>query len=110
MSHRVTTRTEIKDKDLAIQALTKAGFGYDEDGTLIHVTSGPMRNATIDLRTGNVQGDSDYSHTENKLGALRKFYTEAKFRKEALKQGITIESREVLANGQIKLICQAQFA
>ena len=110
MSHRVTTRTEIKDKALAIQALQKAGFGYDEDGTMLHVTSGPMRNATIDLRTGNVQGDTDHSHSESKLGALRKYYTEAKFRKEALKQGITIERREVLANGEIKLFCQAQFA
>lgn len=110
MSHRVTTKTEIKDKDLAIQALKKAGYDYSEDGQRIHVTSGPMRNATINLASGDVTGDTDHRHTQEKLGALRKYYTEAKFRKEAMKQGITIETREVMKNGNIRMVCHAHFA
>lgn len=110
MSHRVTTQTEIKDKELAVQALQKAGWSYRDQGATLCVTSGPMTNATIDLSTGTIQGDTDHRHNESKLGALRKYYTEAKFRKEALKQGISIESREILADGRIKMVCQAQFA
>jgi len=106
MSHRVTTRTEIKDKSIAIQALKSAGFSYAERGdTSISVTSGPMSGASIDLRTGVISGDTDRRHSQKSLGALRKHYTEAKFRKEALKQGHQVESRQVLKNGTIRLIC-----
>ena len=110
MSHRVTTQTEIKDKALAIEAIKAAGFTYAEDNDRLHITSGSMQNATIDLRTGIVSGDTDHRHTKEKLGALRKHYTEAKFRAECLKQGISIESRRVDEHGNIRLMCQAHFA
>lgn len=105
MSHRVTTRTEIKDKSIAIQALKSAGFAYAERGETLSVTSGPMSGANIDLRTGVITGDTDRRHSQKSLGSLRKHYTEAKFRKEALKQGHQVESRQVLKNGTIRLIC-----
>lgn len=106
MSHRVTVRTEIKDKTLAMQALKSAGMAFTEVGeTGINVTSGTMRGAHIDLRTGVITGDTDRRHNQKSLGALRQHYGEAKFRKEALKQGHQIESRQVLQNGTIRLIC-----
>lgn len=106
MSHRITTRTEIKDKSIAIQALKAAGFGFTEQSdTSLYVTSGTMRGAHIDLNTGLITGDSDARHSKKNLGALRKHYTEAKFRREAMKQGHRIESRQVLNNGIIRLVC-----
>lgn len=111
MSHRVTTQTEIKDKALAIQALKAGGFSFSEQGTNLTVTSGPMRNATINLSTGLVSGDTDF-HSKDDLGALRQAYAEAKYKKECQKQGISVDSRKVITvNGQqvIRLECTAAF-
>lgn len=104
MSHRVTTQTEIKDKTLAIQALKAAGYSYSESGNTLRITSGPLNRAAIDLRTGEVSGDTDY-HTKDDLGALRQNYAEAKYLKECNMQGILVESREVLSNGVVRLHC-----
>jgi len=106
MSRRVTTKTEIKDRDLAIQALKNAGMNYTESGKTIRITSGRMANATIDLTTGEVTGDSDYGHSSGVLGGLRQGYAEAKYRAECVKQGITISSRTVERNGDIVLLCR----
>jgi hypothetical protein len=105
MSRRVTTKTEIKDKDLAVQAMKAAGLQYQDQGESLYITSGSMRGATLDLRSGSVSGDSDYGHTTEGLGALSLHYGEAKYRRECLKQGISIESRTILKNGEIELIC-----
>ena len=104
MSHRVTTETEIKDKALAVKALKQAGMAYQEHGENITITSGPMRSASIDLRSGVVSGDSDF-HSREVLGMLKQYYGEAKYRKECEIQGIQIESREIQANGDIILQC-----
>lgn len=108
MSHRVSTKTEIKEKDLAIQALKAAGWGYNEQGNTLYITTGPMARSTIDLKTGTVTGDSDW-HSRDTLGALRQHYSEAKVREQALKTGATIESREVLKNGDVRLVLTASF-
>lgn len=105
MSRRVTTKTEIKDKDLAVQAMKAAGLQYQDQGESLYITSGPMRGATIDLRSGSISGDSDYGHTTEGLGMLRMHYGEAKYRRECLKQGITVESRSLNKAGEIELIC-----
>lgn len=104
MSHRVTTQTEIKDRDLAIQALKKAGLGYSEVGSNIQITSGRMANATINLDTGLISGDTDYGHNSETLGMLRQAYGEAKYVRECNKQGVMIEGRNVEKNGDIVLM------
>ena len=112
MSHRVTTQTEIKDKALALQALKQAGFKYDEMGTSIHVTSGPMAGATLDLTSGQVTGDTDQGHNRgnDSLGLLKRHYAEAKIRQECALQGISIDERVVEKDGRIRLKCQGHFA
>lgn len=108
MSHRVTTETEIKDKALAIAALKTAGISYVEQGNdVLRFTSGRMANASLDLRTGRITGDTDYGHTQDGLGVLRQNYGEAKYRQECLKQGVSIESREVDREGNIILMWSA---
>lgn len=103
MSHRVTTQTKITNKKIAIEALKLAGWSYSESSNKIRVTSGPMNRSVIDLSTGNVVGDSDW-HSQKELGALRRHYSEAQIREEAIKSGHTVESREVLQNGDIRLV------
>jgi hypothetical protein len=105
MSRRVTTRTEIKDKDLAKDALKIAGFSYRDEGNTLLITSGKLANARIDLTTGTVSGDSDYRHSEEAMGELRRHYGEAKYTLECRRQGITIESRTVNRAGEVELVC-----
>lgn len=105
MSHRVTTQTEIKDADLAKDALKAAGLGFREQGTSLYITSGSLANAVIDLRSGLVTGDTDYGHRSEAFGALKQFYSEAKYKKELSRQGGYVESRQVDKNGDIVLMC-----
>lgn len=106
MSHRVTTQTEIKDKEIAINALQLAKMSYEDSGDNLRITSGDLRNAVIDLNTGLISGDTDYRHNPEKLGALRQFYGEAKYRAECLKTGISITGRELDKEGNIVLMCR----
>ena len=106
MSHRVTTQTEIKDKDLAKSALKQAGYDFREQGESLYITSGDLSGATIDLRTGLVSGDSDYrGHSRETMGALRQFYAEAKYKKELATQGGYVENRSVDEKGRVVLMC-----
>lgn len=95
MSRAITLQTEITDPDLACQALKQAGILYDLAGDQIFLKSGDLRDAVLDLRTGRVQGDSDYGHTSSKFGLLRQYYGEAKARAEHAKNGVHIEQRLV---------------
>ncbi len=105
MSHRVTTETEIKDKALLTQAAKSANITFTEHGDTIRFTSGALANATLDLRTGRITGDSDYGHTSSGLGVLRQAYGEAKYKMECARQGIQIESRSVDREGNVVLMC-----
>jgi hypothetical protein len=105
MSHRVTTQTEIKDKELAKAALQQAGYSFDERGNTLTVTSGDLRNASIDLTTGVITGDTDYRHSESRFGALRQFYSEQKYKKELARNGGYVESRMTDKEGNIILMC-----
>ena len=105
MSHRVTTETEIKDKALATAALKTAGISYQESGQTIRFTSGPLANATLDLSTGRISGDTDYGHSPAKLAELKMFYGEAKYKLECNRNGIMVESRTVNKAGEIELLC-----
>jgi hypothetical protein len=106
MSYRVTTETEMRDKALFVQACRTANVSFTEvrHGT-IRFTSGKLANATLDLRTGRITGDSDYSHTESGLGTLRLAYAEARYRADCDRAGITIESRTVDREGNVILMC-----
>lgn len=109
MSHRVTTETNLTEKDVVLKVAKNQGIGCSESGTSIRFTGGKLNNAVLDTRTGRITGDTDYGHTESALGMLRQAYSEELYRRECLKQGIQIESRTVLSqhNGAkdvIKLI------
>lgn len=106
MSKRITTETEIKDMEIAQKALRDAGMTFKADGSYIHITSGALANATINLTTGLVEGDSDFKHTKSSLGILRQHYAEAKLVHELAKQGGYVESRNVNKEGEIELIYQ----
>lgn len=111
MSHRITTKTEIKNKDIALKALKAAGWKYDERGGKLVIASGPMRGADVNFETGEVGGDSDYlDRGDDSMGSLNRHYAEALFRNEAQKRGIDILSRTVEKNGEIVLRCKAHFA
>jgi hypothetical protein len=106
MSHRVTTETEMKDARLLAQAAKTAGVTFTESsGGLIHFTGGLLGGAILNLKTGQVSGDSDYGHTTEVLGGLRQAYGEAKYKAECIRQGIQIESRTVDREGNIVLMC-----
>lgn len=111
MSHRTRNVTDIKNRELATQALKNAGWNYSEQGNnVLLITSGPLNRASLDLNTGDLIGDSDWRHSQNNISDLRRHYSEALVRHEALKTGASIESREVLKNGDIRLVLTANFA
>ncbi len=106
MSHKVTTKTTIKNKKLALQALKAAGWRYSERGSnIIDIQGGPMHGSWVDLSTGTVTGDTDY-HGKTGLKALNKHYSEALVRAEAQKNGGQIIERTVAKNKDIVLIAQ----
>lgn len=104
MSRRVITKIDVKDKALATQALKLAGYEYRDQGENLFVTSGPFKNAVINLKSGEISGDSDYSHTQEALGKFRQNYAEAKYRAEIQLQGGIVESRQVQGE-DIVLFC-----
>lgn len=108
MSRVIENRTEIKDKELAFEALRQAGINYDVKGETIFLTSGPLMNSYIDLKTGHIRGDSDHGHTKEMFGLLHQHYSVAKVRQEYLRAGATIENVTTDAEGTV--IMEWQFA
>jgi len=109
MSHRITTKTQITNKELAIDAVKMAGWSFQESGNAITITSGPMNRARINLQNGNITGDTDW-HNKEQLGALRQNYSEAVVRQQCRKTGASIESRTVQKDGKVRLVMTANFA
>jgi hypothetical protein len=108
MSHRVTSKTCIKNKALAISALKIAGMSYQEQGNSLQITSGKARRAVINLTTGDITGDSDL-HSVDTLGALRQNYSEAEVIQTNMVQGHSKESREVMQDGRVRLVYTGMF-
>lgn len=113
MSHRVTFRSEIRDRELAIQALEASKISYQfatDDQNRILLLSGHLRGASINLKTGEVESDTDI-HNRDELGSLRQAYSEAEFRRESARKGATVENRSVVTHngvqGVVKLSCYA---
>lgn len=105
MSHRITTKTSMTDKALAEKALQLAGMTYQSQGNTVSITGGSLRGARLDLRTGVITGDTDW-HTGH-MDDLKRSYAEAEFTQKVELEGHTIESREVLQNGDVKLLVRA---
>lgn len=106
MSKRITVKTNITDVNFASTALRDAGWSFVVNGNNLQITSGPCKNANIDLVTGEVSGDTDWRHTSASLGQLRQGYAEVKFRAEAFKEGVTINQRLVEKDGTVRLKCR----
>ena len=108
MSHRITTKTEIKDKKLAIAALNKQGWTYYDRGQdMIHVTSGPLSGATINTKTGEISGDTDiHRRGFDGLEALSQPYAEVAWTQQVTKQGGMIEQRSVNKAGNVEIIAR----
>lgn len=97
MSHRHTITTKITNKEIAKQALKAANIEFVEAGNRLCLQSGLYKDTVIDLRTGGIMsGDTDrVKVSEDDLGILRQYYTEALYRHECQLQGNEIQSRTV---------------
>jgi hypothetical protein len=106
MSKRIQHKTDMTNKEFAVAAITSAGLSYEEMGSnTLRITSGNLVNATLDLTTGTISGDSDFGHRKETLGSLRQAYTEAKYRHEAAREGVQIKQR--LKRGEdVVLLCR----
>mgnify|MGYP000570687242 CR=1 FL=1 len=103
MSHRVTTETEMRDKDLVLAACKDKNIACTVQGNTIRFETAPLNGAELDLRTGRMIGDTDRQSAET-LGMLAQAYGKAKAYMECAKQGIQVE-REYVRNGNIVLVC-----
>jgi hypothetical protein len=114
MSHRLTISTQITDREAAQAALKQMGVAYDTRGDTIFLKAGNYNGTEINLKTGKVtSGDVDYNRgiDEGKLGLLRQYYAEAKYRAECLREGVEILDRqEVVENGQKVIVLRCQTA
>lgn len=108
MSKRITTKTDMTNKEFAITALKASGLRYEEVGsTTLRITSGDLNNATLDLTTGNISGDSDFGHRKGQLGTLARDYMEAQARSVAARKGVQIKQRLVNEKtGRVTLKCR----
>lgn len=108
MSHRITTQTKITDKELAEAALTKMGYSYNIEDRNIFITSGPLDKARISLASGQIISDTDW-HGKTELLGLNQVYSEVQIEKLVTEQAGHIESRDVLANGDIVITAQVSL-
>jgi hypothetical protein len=102
MSHRVTTETEMTDENLVATALRAAGIEFTMQKRSVVISEGDA-TAILNLKTGRLTYGT--GPLPEKLGLLKQLYGEAKYQAACEREGITIESRTVAANGDIVLIC-----
>lgn len=104
MSRRITNKLNITDSDLAKDALHLAGCEFQDHGKTLFITTGLLRNASLNLDTGEISGDSDYGHSAAKFGMLRQYYAEAMVRQEYAKNGTTVDEKQQDEEGNIVLM------
>ena len=105
MSHRVTTQSQIKNKDLAVQAFKAAGLTASAVGpTKFEVRAG-RSVGVLDLDTGVIAGDTD-RWSENDFDGLRQHYAEASYVAELRRTGASIQERTVDKEGNIVIVYQ----
>ena len=105
MSKRVTTKTAVKDKDLAKRGLTLAKINFREEGNNLRIIDGKFRGVTVNTSTGEIVSDSDYGLKDADFNQIRQAYSEAICHKRAQVDGIQIDERTVERNGDIVLLC-----
>lgn len=105
MSHRVTTDTEIKNREFALSALKKIGTPFKDLGkNKLEVRSGKS-TGTLDLATGTITGDTDRWHAPD-FDLLKQHYAEEAYVAELHRQGASVQSREVDKEGNIVITFQ----
>lgn len=109
MSHRITTKTSIKDENIAKAALAKAGWAHNVSGKTIDITSGPMSGARINLTTGEVVGDTDY-HDKSALQSLNQGYSVESVTQRITDQGGYITEGPTTVGEDIVLTAQISMA
>lgn len=107
MSHRVTFKSQMTDKELCKTALETSGHAFQENGDVLTITSGTLNRASINTKTGVIESDSDY-HRQEQLGVLRQAYAEAQFRQSAFRKGASIQSRTVIKHGGVEGVVRLQ--
>ena len=105
MSHRVTTQTEIKDRELALGAFKAAGIKFRDLGSnTFEVTTG-RSTATLNLTNGQIEGD-DMRWKEADFDVLKQHYAEQSLLWNLRRQGHTVQNREVNKEGDIVILYQ----
>lgn len=109
MSHRVSIQTQITNGVFAKAACEAAGFSYSYSNDTIRLTSGPAARATINLKTGEISGDSDFhKKSHDSLGVLKRHYAEQVARHNVSLNGHIVVGRTVdQTTGEITLQCQS---
>lgn len=105
MSHRVTTKTELKDRELALEAFKSSGVAFRDLGSNKFTITAKGVTADLDLNTGTIGGDADHLRSGPFDGLIQQ-YGEAKYTWELRRQGHTIQSREIDAQGNIVIMYQ----
>ena len=105
MSRRVTTQTEIKDRDLALSAFQTAGVRFRDCGDDVFEISAGNSTAHLDLKSGIISGD-DMRWKQRDFDTLKQHYGEQAYLWQLRKRGATLQKREVDKDGNIVLIYQ----
>ena len=109
MSHKITYKTALKDVDLAQSAAKALGMATSINKDTMKFSSGALRGASLDLRSGVITSDSDWKHEAN-VERFQVAYNEAKATLEISRQGHTILGRtETTVNGQtvVQIMCES---
>jgi len=100
MSRRVTTQTQITDRELAIDAFKAAGANYRETTPGTFSLTVGRSGGTLNLKTGTIEGDSD-NFSDKDFDSLRQNYAHQKLLWELRRQGGTVDSSAVDRQGRI---------
>ena len=105
MSKRVTTQTEIKDREIAMSAFKSAGISFTESGSGVFSIQTGRSHGTLDLRSGTISGD-DMSFRQSDFDSLKQHYAKEKTLKELLRAGASVQSQTTESNGDIVIVYQ----
>lgn len=108
MSKRITIKTQFTDKAALQRACNDNDWAFKIQGDRADIDGGPLRGATINLKTGDVTGDTDF-HSEATANAFGMAYSEALWMNRISETGY-LEGREVLEDGTVRLTAYVAVA
>lgn len=108
MSHKITINTEITDQAAIERACNDKDWAYKVNGSRITFDGGPLRGASLNMKTGDFIGDSDF-HSKESVVAFGIAYSEALWMNR-IAQGGYLEERAVLGDGTIRLTASVAVA